>query len=54
MGIAAEVPAQIVTAKAIEILETHESKPLPEDISKRLEEITEGVKNLLADKHFVA
>ncbi|NIS61679.1 MAG: trimethylamine methyltransferase [Proteobacteria bacterium] len=43
---------EIVTQKAIEILETHKPEPLPEDVSKQLEEIAKEAEKYLAGKHF--
>ena len=45
---------EIVTQKAIEILETHEPEALSEDVSEALDGIVKKAERLLADKHFVA
>jgi len=45
---------EIVTQKAIEILETHEPESLPEDVARLLNEITKKAEKALSGKHFVA
>ncbi len=46
--------AEIVTQKAIDILETHTPEPLPKDLCRALDEITESAKKLLVDIHLGA
>jgi len=43
---------EIVTQKAIEILENHEPEPLPEGVCKRLDDIARKAEKSLAGKHF--
>ncbi len=45
---------EIVTEKAIEILETHRAEPLPGKVKEALEEIVKRAEKRLKDKHFVA
>jgi len=45
---------EVVTQKAIEILETHQPDPLPEDVRQRMDEIAKGAERALADIQFVA
>ena len=45
---------EIVTQKAIEILESHEPEALLDDVSKALDKLVKKAEKLLADKHFVA
>jgi len=45
---------EIVTQKAIEILETHKPEPLPEGIHRIIDEITTNAEKTLVDKNFVA
>jgi trimethylamine--corrinoid protein Co-methyltransferase len=44
----------VVTQKAIEILETHKPEPLPTDLARKLDRIAEKAEKALAEKHFVA
>jgi trimethylamine--corrinoid protein Co-methyltransferase len=45
---------EIVTQKALEILETHRPGPLPDDIRQKIDEITRKAQGALADIQFVA
>lgn len=45
---------EIVTQKAIEILETHKPEPLPDDVCQILDEIAKKAEKALAEKHFMA
>jgi len=45
---------QVVTQKAIEILETHQPEPLPEDVCQKINAITRKAERELADMQFVA
>ena len=45
---------EIVTQKAIEIIETYKPEPLSDDICRILEEIAKKAEASLTDKHFVA
>lgn len=43
---------EVVTDKTIEILATHESEPLPEEISRQIDRIAKGADQALSDRHF--
>ena len=43
-----------VVQKALEILETHQPEPLPEDVHERLDAIARKAEKALADMQFVA
>lgn len=45
---------EIVTQKAIEILETHRPGPLPDDVRRVIDEIAKKAEESLADEHFTA
>jgi trimethylamine--corrinoid protein Co-methyltransferase len=46
--------SEVVTRKALEILDTHRPEPLPEDVCQRIEDITGRAERELADIQFVA
>jgi trimethylamine--corrinoid protein Co-methyltransferase len=45
---------EVVTQKALEILDTHRPEPLPEDVRQRIDEIAGGAERELAGIQFVA
>ena len=45
---------EMVTQKAIEILETHRAEPLPLEVGRAIDEIFRKAETTLVDKHFVA
>jgi trimethylamine--corrinoid protein Co-methyltransferase len=45
---------EVVTQKALEILETHQTEPLPEDVRQKINEIAEEAERKLAGIQFVA
>ncbi|MEE8391297.1 MAG: trimethylamine methyltransferase family protein [Anaerolineae bacterium] len=45
---------EVVTRKALEILETYQAEPLPEDIRQKLDEISVKAQETLTDTQFVA
>jgi trimethylamine--corrinoid protein Co-methyltransferase len=45
---------EVVTEKAIEILQTHRPEPLPENVTRVLEEMVQKAERTLTGKHFVA
>ena len=45
---------KVVIQKALEILETYQAEPLPEDVHQKLNEIAQNAEKTLADVQFVA
>jgi trimethylamine--corrinoid protein Co-methyltransferase len=45
---------EVVTKKAMEILETHRPEPLPKDAREALQAIVQKAEKTLTGKHFVA
>ncbi len=43
---------EVVTEKTIQILKTHKGEPLPEEVSRRIDEITDRAQEALSDKQF--